>query len=83
MSFLLPKSSNQRPKNKKNKTPYQRPNDQELMTLELPQGRNAIVVVVNFEAGDDEAILSEAPYNHFKALNFIFTPCMGPWTIAK
>ena len=53
------------------------------MTLELPQGRNANVVEVTVAAVDAEASRGEDPNNCLIALNFIFTACIGPWTIAK
>jgi len=52
------------------------------MTLELPQGRNANEVVVTVDE-DAEASRGEAPNNCLKALNFIFTACIGAWIIAK
>jgi len=54
------------------------------MTLELPQGRNANVVVdKDVVVVDVEASRGEAPNNCLIALNFIFTACIGPWIIAK
>ncbi len=72
-----------RTKEQKNKTLYQRPSHQESMTLELPQGRNAKVLVVIAVVGDEEASRGEAPNNHLIALNILLTAYKGPWTIAK
>ena len=70
-------------KEQKNKNLYQRPSDQEPMTLELPQGRNANVVGGIDVGVDAEASRREAPNKHLIALNIILTACIGPWTIAK
>lgn len=62
---------------------YQRPIDQEPMTLELPQGRNANRVVVRVVWGDEEAIRGEAPNKDLTTLNILLTTCVVGPHIAK
>ena len=53
------------------------------MTLELPQGRNANVVVAIAEVVDAEASRGEATNNRLIALNILLTACIGPGVTAK
>jgi hypothetical protein len=71
------------PKWNKNLVKGQVTKNQKPMALELSQGRNANAVVVKGAAVDEEASRCEAPNSYLKALNFIFTTCIGPWSIAK
>ena len=66
----------------KNKNLYQRPIDQEPMTLELPQGRNALVGIT-IMAKKEEAFRGEGPNNHLIAIHALFAACIVPWFYAK